>query len=87
MINDLNELEHISIKENSFTLYNQEIDESTNGFFVWNCPLLRQIEIGNECFEKYAVCEFTKLPSLQSIHVGEDCFKHVRSFELNSTIA
>lgn len=37
VINDLNELEHISIKENSFTLYNQEIDESTNGFFVWNC--------------------------------------------------
>lgn len=84
VIDGLKELEHVSIQENSFTLFNQDKDESTNGFFILNCPLLKKIEINGECFEEYVVFELAKLPSLQSIHIGENCFKYVRSFKLHS---
>ena len=86
IVDGLNELELISIKECSFTLYQQEVNESTNGVLIINCPFLKRIEIGNESFEKYVSCEFTNLPSLQSISIGEDCFTQVRSFTLSSRI-
>ena len=78
-IENLSELESITIGNNSFT-------RKDGSYRVVNCPKLESIRIGGYSFYNYHSFEVNNLPSLQTIDFGDYCFYLVSSFSLTGLI-
>ena len=78
-IENLSELESITIGSNSFT-------GNDGSCRIVNCSKLKSIQIGDTSFYDYNSFELNGLPSLQSIDMGEYCFEYAPSFSLTGLI-
>ena len=82
VIDGLNELESLIIKQNSFFL-----DEKTregSKCVIMNCDQLNEIQIGYESFYRYESFELKNLPSLISIQLDDDTFEDCHSVVFES---
>ena len=73
-LNGLNQLEEMSVGENSFTSEwgdNPEYNPKRR-FYLKNCKTLAYLVIGCYSFSDYSVCEIENMPYLQVIGMGED---------------
>ena len=80
VIDGLDSLESVKIGERCFGIddrrYIYDICRITN------CPILRQLEIGNYSFRDFKSFELSNLNSLQSINFGKCCFIYAEGFSL-----
>ena len=84
IISGLNELESVVIGENSFTMMKDSFsNNSTRSFHLKNCPVLKELRIGNYTFSDYTVCEMESIPSVEAIEMGDYSFRYAL-FELGS---
>ena len=84
IISGLNELESVVIGENSFTMMKDSFsNNSTRSFHLKNCPVLKELRIGNYTFSDYTVCEMESIPSVEAIEMGDYSFRYAL-FELRS---
>ena len=84
IITGLNELESVVIGENSFTMMKDSFgNNSTRSFHLKNCPVLKELKIGNYTFSDYSVCETKSVPSVETIEIGDYSFRYAL-FELRS---
>ena len=84
IISGLNELESVVIGENSFTMMKDSFgSNSTRSFHLKNCPVLKELRIGNYSFSDYSVCEMESIPSVEAIEMGDYSFRYAL-FELGS---
>ena len=84
IISGLNELESVVIGENSFTMMKDSFgSNSTRSFHLKNCPVLKELRIGNYTFSDYTVCEMESIPSVEAIEMGDYSFRYAL-FELGS---
>ena len=71
-IENLSELESITIGSNSFT-------GNDGSCRIVNCPKLKSIQIKHESFYSYHSLEMSNLPSLHFISMGNKCYHDVSS--------
>ena len=71
-IENLSELESITIGSNSFT-------GKDGSCRIVNCPKLKSIQIKHESFYNYHSFEVNNLPSLRFISMGNKCYHDVSS--------
>ena len=71
MIDGLESLESVKIGGWCFRISSEERDDGVCR--ITNCPNLRQLEIGNNCFEDFQSFELSNVNSIQSIKFGS-CF-------------
>ena len=71
-IENLSELESITIGSNSFT-------GKDGSCRIVNCPKLKSIQIKHESFYNYHSFEVNNLPSLHFISMGNKCYHDVSS--------
>ena len=84
IITGLNELESVVIGENSFTMMKDSFgNNSTRSFHLKNCPVLKELKIGDYSFSDYSVCETESIPSVETIEMGDYSFRYAL-FELRS---
>ena len=68
----LNNLERVTIGENSFKKYRNTPERIPNCFFyVKNCPKLKSLKIGPYSFSDYTVIEIENVDALEVIEMGE----------------
>ena len=68
----LRELERVVIGMNSFTAERFFFGEGANRhFYLKNCPLLRELKIGQYSFSDYSVCEIESVDALEVIEMGD----------------
>ena len=85
----LNQLERVVIGKSSFA-EESDCDKYSNGhFYLKDCERVKELKIGRESFQEYAVCEINSVPSLEVIEMGvpdEDSrvFFATKYFELRS---
>ena len=58
-------------------------NNSTRSFHLKNCPVLKELRIGNYTFSDYTVCEMESIPSVEAIEMGDYSFRYAL-FELGS---
>ena len=81
VLNGLKSLESVKIGEDCFKISS---NERNDGFCqIANCPKLRQLEIGNYCFQDFKSFELFNVNSLQSIKFDNSCFQYA-DFSLKS---
>ena len=84
-IEDLNKLESVEIGMNSFTQYTNYYGSNSNRkFYLKNCPLLTEVEIGRYSFSDYMYSYVENLASLESIVFGdkdEDSYNFYNAIE------
>lgn len=78
-IENLSELESITIGSNSFT-------GKDGSCRIVNCPKLKSIQIKHESFYSYHSFEVNNLPSLHFISMGNKCYHDVSSLLLSGWI-
>ncbi|KAM7454462.1 hypothetical protein BLSTO_04781 [Blastocystis sp. subtype 1] len=68
----LPKLERVVIGKNSFTKKKNSWGYDPNRhFYLKNCEIVRELEIGCSSFSDYRVCEIENVPSLEVIEMGE----------------
>ena len=85
----LNQLERVVIGENSFTDTNNCAHSTYGHFYLKDCERVKELKIGRESFQEYAVCEIDCVPSLEVIEIGvpdkkSRVFCRTERFELKS---
>ena len=84
-IEDLSKLELVKIGMNSFTQYTNYYGSNSNRkFYLKNCPLLKEVEIGRYAFSDYSYSYVENLASLESIVFGdkdEDSYNFYNAIE------
>ena len=66
----LNQLERVVIGKSSFA-EESDCDKYSNGhFYLKDCERVKELKIGRESFQEYAVCEIDGVPSLEVIEMG-----------------
>ena len=84
IITGLNELESVVIGENSFTKKKNSFGYNlVRSFHLKNCPVLKELRIGDYSFSDYTVCETESIPSVETIEMGDYSFRYAL-FELRS---
>ena len=72
IISGLNELESVVIGENSFTMMKDSFgSNSTRSFHLKNCPVLKELKIGDYSFSDYSVIEIENVDALETIAMGD----------------
>ena len=72
IISGLNELESVVIGENSFTMMKDSFsNNSTRSFHLKNCPVLKELKIGDYSFSDYSVCDMENVNALEVIAMGD----------------
>ena len=85
----LNQLERVVIGKSSFA-EESDCDKYSNGhFYLKDCERVKELKIGRESFQEYAVCEIDGVPSLEVIEMGVPDeqsreFYRTKRFELKS---
>lgn len=75
VLNGLEKLERVNILEGNFSL--SESNEREDGLCrITNCPNLRKLVIGKDCFCYFKTFELSNVNSLQSISFGYTCFRY-----------
>ena len=68
----MSELESVVVGENSCTKdKNSYSYESSNHFYLRNCPKLKELKIGRYSFSDYTMCIVSGVPSLEVIEMGD----------------
>ena len=85
----LNQLERVVIGMSSFTDTNNCAHSSYGHFYLKDCERVKELKIGRESFQEYAVCEIDCVPSLEVIEIGvpdkkSRVFCRTERFELKS---
>ena len=71
-ITGLSELESVKIGMNSFTMMKDLFgNNSTRSFHLKNCPVLKELKIGDYSFSDYSVCEMENVNALEVIEMGD----------------
>ena len=74
VVDGLESLESVKFGRNCFRI---SWEERNDGLCrITNCPNLRQLEIGNNCFFDFKSFELSNVNSLQSIEFGWKCFEY-----------